>query len=183
MKNQKGIWTILGMIALIVVLFLGIKAAFAGLDLAIGQKQPEVTRQPLSTQSGSDSTWMLLDEYSEEETVEQWLQKADRTDRAYWLNDQAAGEYLLYLPMQDRVIGVDDITVTQESGEEDAKALVIRIRTSEDSQAAEQGQLLILQDFYSSWEGEQVRVLLDGRELEVQRCIATGGELYWSGED
>ena len=165
------------MVALVVVLFLGVKIAFAGLDLAIGQKQPEVVRQPLSTESGGDSQWMLLTKSEDNDEVKQWLQKADRGDQAYWLERQEAGEYLLYLPMQDRAIGADDVTVTEEDS-----ALVLRIRTSEGSEAAENGQLLIFQDFRSSWNKEQVRVILDGRELTVQKCIATGGELYWSSE-
>ena len=140
-------------------------------------------RQPLSTASGGDSQWMLLTKDDKNEEVTRWLENADQEDQAYWLERQEAGEYVLYLPMQDRVIGVDDITVTQESGEDDSKALVLRIRTPEGSEETEDGQILVLQDYYSTWEGEQVRVVLDGRELEVQRCIATGGELYWSGED
>ncbi len=178
MKEQKkGMWSIIGLVALVVVLFLGVKIAFAGLDLAIGQKQPEVVRQPLSTESGGDSQWMLLTKSEDNDEVKQWLQKADRGDQAYWLERQEAGEYLLYLPMQDRAIGADDVTVTEEDS-----ALVLRIRTSEGSEAAENGQLLIFQDFRSDWNGEQVRVVLDGRELTVQKCIATGGELYWSSE-
>ena len=81
------------------------------------------------------------------------------------------------------MLDADDITVTEEKQEDGSAALVLRIRTSEDSEDAESGQLLIFQDFRSSWNGENVRVVLDGRELEVQKCIAIGGELYWSGED
>ena len=182
-EQKKGNWGILGLLALIVVLFIGVKITFAGLDLAIGPNQPDVIRQPLSTVSGGDSQWMLLTKDDKNEEVTRWLENADQEDQAYWLERQEAGEYVLYLPMQDRVIGVDDITVTQESGEDDSKALVLRIRTPEGSEETEDGQILVLQDYYSTWEGEQVRVVLDGRELEVQRCIATGGELYWSGED
>lgn len=184
MKEKKnGIWSIIGLIALVVVLFLGVKIAFAGLDLAIGQKQPEVVRQPLSTESGGDSQWMLLTKNEDNDEVSQWLEKTNQSDRAYWLERQEAGEYLLYLPMQDRAISADDITVTQESSQDDGTVLVLRIRTSEGSQAVENGQMLIFQDFRSDWDGEQVRVVLDGRELRVQKCIATGGELYWSGEN
>lgn len=179
-KERKGI---IGMIALIVVLFIGVKVAFAGLDLAIGQSQPDVIRQPLSTASGGDSQWMLLTKDDKNEEVTQWLEKADRDDYAYWLERQEAGEYVLYLPMQDRVVGMDDITVTPEGGEDGASVLVLRIRTPEGSETAENGQILVLQDYHSSWDGEQIRVVLDGRELEVQRCIATGGQLYWSGEN
>lgn len=182
MKEQKkDRWTIVGMIALVVVLFIGVKIAFAGLDLAIGQSQPDVVRQPLSTESGGDSQWMLLTKDEENDEVNQWLEKANQTDRAYWLERQEAGEYLLYLPMQDRSVGADDVTVTEETGETGDSVLVLRIRTSESSQATENGQLLIFQDFRSDWDREQVRVVLDGRELTVQKCIATGGELYWSG--
>lgn len=176
-EKKKGMWSILGLVALIVVLFLGVKIAFAGLDLAIGQNQPEVVRQPLSTESGGDSQWMLLTKSEDNDEVKQWLEKADKADQAYWLERQEAGEYLLFLPMQDRVLSADDITVTEESD-----ALVLRIRTQEGSEQAEGGQLLAFQDFRSSWTGEQVRVVLDGRELTVQKCIASGGELYWSSE-
>lgn len=184
MKEQKkGKWSIIGMIALVVALFIGVKIVFAALDLAIGQNQPDVIRQPLSTESGGDSQWMLLTKDDKNEEVTQWLEKADRGDQAYWLERQEAGEYVLFLPMQDRMLDADDITVTEEKQEDGSAALVLRIRTSEDSEDAESGQLLIFQDFRSSWNGENVRVVLDGRELEVQKCIAIGGELYWSGED
>ena len=36
-EQKKGSWGILGLLALIVVLFIGVKIAFAGLDLAIGR--------------------------------------------------------------------------------------------------------------------------------------------------
>ena len=177
MKEQKKEkWSIIGMIALVVVLFLGVKIAFAGSDLAIGQNQPEVVRQPLSTESGGDSQWMLLTKSEDNDEVKQWLKKADQTDPAYWLERQEAGEYLLYLPMQDRAVSADDVTVTEGDG-----VLVVRIRTSEGSEAAENGQLLVFQDFRSSWTGDQVRVVLDGRELTVQKCIATGGALLERG--
>jgi len=182
-EQKKGKWSIIGMIALVVALFIGVKIVFAALDLAIGQNQPDVIRQPLSTESGGDSQWMLLTKNDKNEEVTQWLEKADRGDQAYWLERQEAGEYVLFLPMQDRMLDADDITVTEENQEDGSAALVLRIRTSEDSEDAESGQLLIFQDFRSSWNGENVRVVLDGRELEVQKCIATGGELYWSGED
>ena len=163
MKEQKkGKWGIIGMIALVVVLFIGVKIAFAALDLAIGQNQPDVIRQPLSTESGGASQWMLLTKDDKNEEVTQWLEKADRGDQAYWLERQEAGEYVLFLPMQDRMLDADDITVTEEKQEDGSAALVLRIRTSEDSEDAESGQLLIFQDFRSSWNGENVRVVLDG---------------------
>lgn len=176
-EQKKGMWSILGLIALIVVLFIGVKIAFAGLDLAIGQNQPEVVRQPLSTESGDESQWLLVTKSGDDDEVKQWLEKADQTDRAYWLERQDEAEYLLYLPMQDRAVSGDDITVTEEDS-----VLVVRIRTSEGSETVENGQLLTFQNYRSSWNGEQVRVVLDGRELTVQKCIASGGELYWSSE-
>ena len=78
---------------------------------------------------------------------------------------------MLFLPMQDRMLDADDITVTEEKQEDGSAALVLHIRTSEDSEDAESGQLLIFQDFRSSWNGENVRVVLDGRELEVQSVL------------
>ena len=125
------------MIALVVVLFIGVKIAFAALDLAIGQNQPDVIRQPLSTESGGDSQWMLLTKDDKNEEVTQWLEKADRGDQAYWLERQEAGEYVLFLPMQDRMLDADDITVTEEKQEDGSAALVLRIRTSEDSEDAD----------------------------------------------
>ena len=91
MKEKKGMWSIIGLAALVVVLFIGVKIAFAGLDLAIGQNQPEVVRHPLSTESGGDSQWMLLNKSEDNDEVKQWLEKADQTDRAYWLERQEAG--------------------------------------------------------------------------------------------
>lgn len=92
MKEQKkGKWSIIGMIALVVALFIGVKIVFTALDLAIGQNQPDVIRQPLSTESGGDSQWMLLTKNDKNEEVARWLEKADRGDQAYWLERQEAG--------------------------------------------------------------------------------------------
>lgn len=183
MKEQKkASWSIIGMIALILVLFAGVKITFAGLDLAIGQNQPDVIRQTLSTEGGGESPWTLLVKDDKNEEVTRWLEDADQEEMAYWLERQEAGEYVLYLPMQDRIVSAEDITVTEEKDEGSDTALVLRIRTAEGSEAAQNGQVLVFQDLRSSWKGERVRVVLDGRELEVQKCIATGGELYWSQE-
>ena len=104
-------------------------------------------------------------------------------DKAYWLYLQEEDYYVLYLPEQDRVLTVRDLTVTEEADLSGEVTLVIRARTAEDSkQIVPKEQLFAIKTNSSAWRGIRVSVILDGREKSVEKLVAKDGSLYSAEE-
>ena len=100
-------------------------------------------------------------------------------DKAYWLYLQEEDYYVLYLPEQDRVLSLQDMTVTEEADLSGEVTLVIRARTAEDSeQIVPEEQLFAIKTNSSAWRGIRVSVILDGREKSVEKLVAKDGKLY-----
>lgn len=104
-------------------------------------------------------------------------------DKAYWLYLQEEDYYVLYLPEQDRVLTLQDLTVTEEADLSGEVTLVIRARTAEDSeQVVPEEQLFAIKTNSSAWRGIRVSVVLDGREKSVEKLVAKDGSLYSAEE-
>ena len=104
-------------------------------------------------------------------------------DKAYWLYLQEEDYYVLYLPEQDRVLTLQDLTVTEEADLSGEVTLVIRARTAEDSeQVIPEEQLFAIKTNSSAWRGIRVSVILDGREKSVEKLVAKDGSLYSAEE-
>ena len=104
-------------------------------------------------------------------------------DKAYWLYLQEEDYYVLYLPEQDRVLSLQDMTVTEEADLSGEVTLVIRARTAEDSeQIVPEEQLFAIKTNSSAWRGIRVSVILDGREKSVEKLVAKDGSLYSAEE-
>ena len=104
-------------------------------------------------------------------------------DKAYWLYLQESDYYVLYLPEQDRVRTLQDLTVTEEADLSGEVTLVIRARTAEDSeQVIPEEQLFAIKTNSSAWRGIRVSVILDGREKSVEKLVAKDGGLYSAEE-
>ena len=92
-EKKNGWLPILGYVALIVVLFIGIKVVFAGLGRAIPKTedvQPQFTA--LNNREGQQVSYslrLLTDEEMQSEEVQQWLdrarEQAEPDTGAYWL--------------------------------------------------------------------------------------------------
>ena len=104
-------------------------------------------------------------------------------DKVYWLYLQEEDYYVLYLPEQDRVLTLQDMTVTEEADLSGEVTLVIRARTAEDSeQVVPEEQLFAIKTNSSAWRGIRVSVILDGREKSVEKLVAKDGSLYSAEE-
>lgn len=186
-NNKTSTLTIVGLIALILVFFVSIKLIFAGLDNML----PEEEVSPytvLSTEKGGESDYwlrLLTEEERQAKDVQAWLERAeeDAEDGAFWLCRMDSGEYLLYLPEQDRVLADTDLTATEERDEDGEITLVLRARTGEKSESVEpEEQLLCLATQSPSWKGVRLKVVLDGREQPVHKLVSQGGKLYSTEE-
>lgn len=188
-KQSNQTLVILGLIALIVVLFIGIKLIFAGLGAMLPHE--ESSRYNMLTDgNGQNSAYgvrLLAEEEGQEQTVRDWLAQAQGRpageDSAFWLCRVDAGDYLLYLPGQDRTLSAADITATEEKDEDGEITLVLRIRTPEDgTEVAPEEQLFSFKTQPERWRGIRLSVILDGRERDVQKLASQGGKLYSTEE-
>ena len=182
-KQKSGLLPILGLIALIILLFVGIKLVFAGLGAAM--PKPEAQWEWITNQGGQETAYALR-VLSESERpsgdIQRWLSAAEEqlageeagADQAFWLYLQDQDEYVLYLPSQDRTLTSASITATEERDEDGEYTLVLRARTPEDStQVVPEEQLLCFATQSESWRGIRVRVILDGREQELDKLVST----------
>ena len=138
-EKKNGWLSILGYVALIVVLFIGIKVVFAGLGRVIPKTediQPQFTA--LNNREGQQVSYslrLLTDEEMQSEEVQQWLdrarEQAEPDTGAYWLVRLEEDDYLLCLPDQDRSLSPGSFTATEERDPDGMIALVLRIRTPE----------------------------------------------------
>lgn len=185
-KKQTG--SIIGMIVLIIVLFCGIKLVFALLGTIVPENEHYVTWYQLYAKDGSPSAYhmrLLEQEEREAKDVQEWLKTAQGRsgDEAYllWLKD--TDQYIFYLPMQDRAVAAGDITATEELDGDGELALVLRVRTAEDSEEIDPAQQLpAVQTTSKDWNGIRIKLVLDGREVQVNKCVSTGGNIFSSEE-
>lgn len=185
-KRQTG--AIIGMIVLIIALFCGIKLIFALLGTIAPEKGNSVTWYQLYTKGGSASSYymrVLEQGESGAEDIQEWLEPSQNWngDEAYllWLKDE--DQYILYLPMQDRAVEAEDITATEELDGDGELALVLRVRTAEDSEEIDPAQrLLAIQTMSKDWNGVRIKLIMDGRETPVNKCVSTGGTVFSADE-
>ena len=184
-------------LAVLVVLTIGIVGLFAMLKVALpnsweAQIWDEMTVE--KTAEGSYQMRMLDERERTDGDVRMWMDKVflnralvsdlgTLKDKAYWLYLQEEDYYVLYLPEQDRVLTLQDMTVTEEADLSGEVTLVIRARTAEDSeQVVPEEQLFAIKTNSSAWRGIRVSVILDGREKSVEKLVAKDGSLYSAEE-
>lgn len=183
-KKQK--WTIIGLILLIVALFCGIKLIFFLLGTVIQQEAPSVVWYDLYTAKGQTGLYdMRILESGERKGVQEWLESVQdgQESAAYllWLKEE--DQYILYLSMQDRAVAPENVTATEELDGDGELALVLRIRTAEGSEeVAPEEQLLAIRTMSESWNGIRVKLILDGREIQVYKCVSDGGTVRSADE-
>ena len=190
-EKKNGWLPILGYVALIVVLFIGIKVVFAGLGRAIPKTedvQPQFTA--LDNREGQQVSYglrLLTDEEAQSDEVRQWLGKAQEQagpdTGAYWLVRLEEDDYLLCLPGQDRSLSASSFTATEERDPDGMIALVLRVRTPETGESVEPGsQLFCLRTQSNQWQGVRLRIIVDGREQAVNKLAEQNGQLYSTEE-
>ena len=199
MKNQVetkekslGFW-----LAMLAALTIGIIGLFALLKATLpnsweAQIWDEMTVE--KTVGGSYQMRMLDERERTDGDVRLWMDQvifgralvsdlSKLKDKVYWLYLQEEDYYVLYLPEQDRVLGLQDLTVAEESDVNGEVTLVIRGRTAEDSeQILPEEQLFAIKTTSSAWRGIRVSVILDGREKDVEKRVVKDGKLYSTEE-
>ena len=187
-EKSLGFW-----LAVLAALTIGIIGLFALLKATLpnsweAQIWDEMTVE--KTAEGSYQMRMLDEGERTDGDVRLWMDKVllDRAlvsdlstlkDKVYWLYLQEEDYYVLYLPEQDRVLSLQDMTVTEEADLSGEVTLVIRARTAEDSeQIVPEEQLFAIKTNSSAWRGIRVSVILDGREKSVEKLVAKDGKLY-----
>ena len=191
-EKSLGFW-----VAVLAVLTIGVIGLFALLKVALpnsweAQIWDEMTVE--KTAEGSYQMRMLDERERTDGDVKLWMDKVffERAlvsdlgmlkDKVYWLYLQEEDYYVLYLPEQDRVLSLQDLTVAEEADLSGEVTLVIRARTAEDSrQIVPEEQLFAIKTNSGAWRGIRVSVILDGREKAVEKLVAKDGGLYSAEE-
>ena len=194
-NNKKQTLGILGLVALILVLFLGIKVIFAGLDRVMPRPEPS-PYTALTDEDGQSVPYglrLLEAEEVQAQEVQSWLEQAlDAMDRgsadgensAFWLYRQDTDEYLLYLPGQDRSLSPLDVTAAEERDGDGEITLALRARTPEGGREVRpEEQLLCIRTQSEQWRGIRVKVVLDGRERYVHKLTLTRQGRFYSADE
>ena len=191
-EKSLGFW-----LAVLAVLTIGVVGLFALLKVSLpnsweAQIWDEMTVE--KTAEGSYQMRMLEERERTDGDVRLWMEQvlAERAgvsdlnalkDEAYWLYLQEEDYYVLYLPEQDRVLKLQDLTVTEEADLSGEVTMVIRARTAEDSeQIVPEEQLFAIKTNSSAWRGIRLSVILDGREKDVNKLVAKDGKLFTAEE-
>ena len=176
-------------IALLVALFVSIVGLFAllkGMAPTSWEAQIWDNMTTEKTVGGTYQMRMLDERERADKTIQTWLEKAgeEDADAAFWLYLMEEDYYVLYLPEQDRTLGLADITVSEETEKGGTEnTLVIRARTSEKSEEIiPEEQLFAIKTNSETWRGIRLSVILDGREKEVRKLVAKDGGLYSTEE-
>lgn len=183
MKSEKN--SIIAMLLVVVALVIGVKFIFAGMEAIMPKKWDAQVWEDMQTEKGTTALYdlrMLLEEELQEQDIQKWLAYAmenEEQEQSFWLNRQERGEYILYLPAQDRVLENKDISATEEIMDDGRVTLVLRARTPEDSaKISPEEQLFCLKSESAEWDGQRVKVVLDGREQTVVQINSLGNRVY-----
>lgn len=187
-KRERNM--MLAMIALVVILFAGVKLIFAGLEQVLPDQWSAQVWEDMQTDKGGLALYdlrMISPEELEAEgskDIRAWLEESAVGEAgAYWLCRRDTGEYVLYLPTQDRAISLADITATEETDPDGEAVLVLRVRTPEAGETVvPEEQLFCIKTESESWRGIRLRVILDGREQEAAKRVSQEGRLYSAEE-
>lgn len=183
-KNKSELKSIFGILILILGLFAGVKLMFSAMEDFMPKQWDAQIWDDMETVKGSGvyNLRMIPEKESQNKDIQKWLDYANEQDeenQVFWLCRQESGEYVLYLPEQDRVLANADLTVSEEKMDDGRVSLVLRARTPEKSDEIEpEEQLFCIKTNSTDWDGQRVKVILDGREQTVVQINAQGEHLY-----
>ena len=183
MKSEKK--GVLAMLLVLVAVVIGVKFIFAGMEAIMPKQWDAQVWEDMQTEQGTTALYdlrMVSEEELQEQDIQKWLTYAmenEEQEQSFWLNRQERGEYIFYLPAQDRVLKNKDISATEEIMDDGRVTLVIRARTPEDSaKISPEEQLFCMKSESAEWDGQRVKVILDGREQTVVRINGQGDRIY-----
>lgn len=185
-KTQTKEIPLAGWIAILVALVAGVVLIFAMLEMVMPKQWSAQIWDEMTVEKGQSGTYfmrMLPEEERESREIFAWLERSEEEDCAYWLYRQESDEYVLYLPQQDRALALEDLTVSEERDEDGEINLIVRARTAEESREVEpEEQLFCIRTDSKSWRGIRIKVVLDGREKDVNKLVSKGDKLYSTEE-
>lgn len=180
--------TIVGLILLIVALVVGIKLIFAGIEKVMPDNWAAQVWDDMQTEKGGTAPYDLRMipkeevEMYESEDLQNWLafaQNEESKDAVYWLHRMDCEEYVLYIPEQDRVLENADLSATEETMPDGRVTLVLRARTPEESEEIlPEEQLFAIKSESETWDGQRIKMILDGREQDVIQITSRGAKIY-----
>ena len=183
-KNKSEMKSIIGIMVLILALFVGVKVMFSAMEKYMPDQWDAQVWDEMETVKGSGlySLRMIQKDEAEMADISKWLEYAEEQEedgQVFWLNRQDRGEYVLYLPEQDRVLENADLTVSEEKMADGRVTMVLRARTPEKSEEIDaEEQLFCIKTDSEQWDGQRVKVILDGREQNVVQVNGQGEHLY-----
>lgn len=183
MKSEKT--GIIAMLLVVAALVIGVKLIFAGMEAVLPERWDAQVWDDMQTEQGGTALYdlrMIRGEEFQEQDIKKWLIYAiqnEAEEQIFWLNRRERGEYVLYLPTQDRVLENKDISASEEMMDDGRVSLVIRARTPEDStKTSPEEQLFCMKSDSVEWDGQRVKVILDGREQTVVQINSQGNRIY-----
>ena len=183
-KNKSEMKSIIGIMVLILALFVGVKVMFSAMEKYMPNQWDAQVWDEMETVKGSGlySLRMIQKDEAEMADISKWLEYAEEQEedgQVFWLNRQDRGEYVLYLPEQDRELENADLTVSEEKMADGRVTMVLRARTPEKSEEIDaEEQLFCIKTDSEQWDGQRVKVILDGREQNVVQVNGQGEHLY-----
>ena len=179
--------TIIALCLVILALVASVLLIFKGLEIVMPDQWAAQIWDDMQAERGESFYDLRMIQQEEAEAfeakdIQKWLvfaQSGESGETAYWLYRQDSAEYVLYLPEQDRVLLNEDLSATEEKMPDGRTTLVLRGRTPEKSEEiAPEQQLFCIKSESVAWDGQRVKVILDGREQTVVQSSSQGGKLY-----
>ena len=106
-KNKSELKSIVGILILIMGLFVGVKLMFSAMEDFMPNQWDAQIWDDMETIKGSGvyNLRMIPEEEAQSKDIRKWLDYAEQQEEenlVFWLCRQESGEYVQYLPEQDR---------------------------------------------------------------------------------
>lgn len=188
--------TIAAFTLLIVVLFVVVKLMFYMIEGVMPNQWAAQVWDDIQTEKGGTSAYdlrMLHEKELTDKDIRAWMascrqaveDEAAENVGVFWLYRMESDEYILYLPMQDRELNhvAGDLTATEETDKDGTTVLVLRTRTPEEGEEiVPEEQLYCIKTDSQLWRGIRMKVIVDGRERQVNKLVSQDGKLYSTEE-
>ena len=188
-KNQSTqSRTIVALLLLIGVLCASVVLIFKGIEAVMPDTWAAQVWDDMQTEKGDTALYdlrMISEEEAgqfESKDLQNWLayaQEMESESTVHWLYRMDSEEYVLYIPAQDRVLENADLSATEETMPDGRVSLVLRARTPEDSEQIEpEAQLFAIKSESKTWDGQRLKLILDGREQDVIQATSRGAKVF-----
>ena len=176
------------MVVAVIALFIAVKFLFGMMDAVMPSQWDAQVWDDMYDEKGNISLIdlrMIPEEEFVHADIRFWMEALGQeiqdaqAEQVFLLHRQELNEYVLYLPNQDRALKNRDLSATEEMMPDGRVTLVLRARTAEESETVvPEEQLFCIKSESQDWDGQRVRIIVDGREKDVVRMSAIGSNIY-----